>query len=240
MSNYKINHSILSFLNEINKKLIKLNFDNGQELMILLDYRKNLINISAEKYEITSPNDLILCLYNRFIPITYIHIEINNDSLSIENIKTDKKYENKGYCKLLLSILILLSRLINENVNMIHFDSINDRISYLSVFVFDAIPQIEYYNLRETQIEYYKLREIDLCDKKDESKCKEFIDKIKMINENDKNDEIYGIYEINVNKIYKYGFIQYLCKEYGNDLFLIIEITDLFIDKIQKLLSTLL
>ena len=230
MSNYKINHSILSFLNEINKKLIKLNFDNGQELMILLDYRKNLINISAEKYEITSPNDLILCLYNRFIPITYIHIEINNDSLSIENIKTDKKYENKGYCKLLLSILILLSRLINENINMIHFDSINDRMSYLSVFVFDAIPQIEYYNLRE----------IDLCDKKDESKCKEFIDKIKMINENDKNDEIYGIYEINVNKIYKYGFIQYLCKEYGNDLFLIIEITDLFIDKIQKLLSTLL
>ena len=227
MSNYKINHSILSFLNEINKKLLNLNFDNGQELMVFLDYRKNLINIQSERYESISPNDLLLCLYNRFIPITYIHFIINDDSLSIENIKTNKKYENKGYCKLLLSILILLSRLINENINMIHFDSINDRMSYLSVFVFDAIPQIEYYNLRE----------IDLCDKKDESKCKEFIDKIKMINENDKNDEIYGI---NVNKIYKYGFIQYLSKEYGNDLFLVIEITDLFIDKIQKLLSILL
>ena len=225
--NYKINDSILIFLNELNKKLINLNYDNGQELMILFDYRKNLINISAEKYEITSPNDLLLCLYNRLIPVTYIHIEINDNSLSIENIKTNEKYENKGYCKLLLSILILLSRLINENINMIHFDSINDKISYLSVFLFDAIPQIEYYNLRE----------IVLCDKKDESKCKEFIDKIKMINENDKNDAIYGI---NVNKIYKYGFIQYLSIEYGNDLFLVIEITDLFIDKIQKLLSTLL
>ena len=227
MSNYKINHSILSFLNEINKKLLNLNFDNGQEFMVFLDYRKNLINIPSERYESISPNDLLLCLYNRFIPITYIHFIINDDSLSIENIKTNVKYENKGYCKLLLSMLILLSRLINENINMIHFDSINDKMSYLSLFVFDAIPQIEYYNLRE----------IVLCDKKDESKCKEFIDKIKMINENDKNDEIYGI---NVNKIYKYGFIQYLCKEYGNDLFLVIEITDLFIDKIQKLLSTLL
>lgn len=227
MSNYKINHSILSFLNEINKKLLNLNFDNGQEFMVFLDYRKNLINIPSERYESISPNDLLLCLYNRFIPITYIHFIINDDSLSIENIKTNVKYENKGYCKLLLSMLILLSRLINENINMIHFDSINDKMSYLSLFVFDAIPQIEYYNLRE----------IVLCDKKDESKCKEFIDKIKMINENDKNDEIYGI---NVNKIYKYGFIQYLSKEYGNDLFLVIEITDLFIDKIQKLLSTLL
>ena len=230
MSNYKINHSILSFLNEINKKLLNLNFDNGQEFMVFLDYRKNLINIPSERYESISPNDLLLCLYNRFIPITYIHFIINDDSLSIENIKTNVKYENKGYCKLLLSMLILLSRLINENINMIHFDSINDKMSYLSVFVFDAIPQIEYYNLRE----------IVLCDKKDESKCKEFIDKIKMINENDKNDENDEIYGINVNKIYKYGFIQYLCKEYGNDLFLVIEITDLFIDKIQKLLSTLL
>ena len=60
--NYKINDSILSFLNEINKKLIKLNFDNGQELMILLDYRKNLINIPEERYESNSPNDLLLCL----------------------------------------------------------------------------------------------------------------------------------------------------------------------------------
>lgn len=233
MSNYKINHSILSFLNEINKKLLNLNFDNGHELMVLLDYRKNLINIPTERYESISPNDLILCLYNRFIPITYIHFIINDDSLSIENIKTNEKYENKGYCKLLLSIIILLSRLINENVNMIHFDSINDRISYLSVFVFDAIPQIEYYNLRET----------DLYDKKDEIKCKEFTDKIKSINKNDENDATYGMNGINgigETKIFKYGFIQYLYKEYGNDLFLVIEINDLFIDKIQKLLSTLL
>jgi len=221
MSNYKINDSIISFLNEINKKLINLNFDNGQELIVLLDYRKNLINIPEEKYESISPNDLLLCLYNRFMPITYIHFIINDDSISIENTKTNKKYENKGYCKLLFSILILLSRLIDENINMIHLDSINDKMSYLSVFVFDAIPQIEYYNLRET----------NLYDKKDEIKCKEFIDKIKMINEINKTIDI---------KIHKYGFIQYLCKEYGNDLFLVIEITDLFIDKIQKLLSTLL
>jgi hypothetical protein len=220
-------------LNEINKKLLNLNFDNGQELMIFLDHRKNLINIPTERYESFSPNDLILCLYNRFIPITYIHFIINDDSLSIENIKTNEKYENKGYCKLLLSIIILLSRLINENVNMIHFDSINDRISYLSVFVFDAIPQIEYYNLRET----------DLYDKKDEIKCKEFTDKINSINKNDENDATYGMNGINgigETKIFKYGFIQYLSKEYGNDLFLVIEINDLFIDKIQKLLSTLL
>ena len=185
-----------------------LNYENGSELQILLDYRKNLIDIPEKQYEVNAPDDLILAYYKRFTLLAYMHITLHNESIGIEYVKTIDNYQNQKMCKFLLSVLIVLSRLINPNLNMIHLDSINYKISYLCIFEFDAIPQITYYNSRENNF---------VSDIKDETKCNEF--NIEILKMQDKTKEE------------KYKYIEKFDAIYGNDLFLIIDINDSLVER---------
>ena len=206
---FKLNDETNKFINDLNKNIMKdLNYENGSELQILLDYRKNLIDIPEKQYEVNAPDDLILAYYKRFTLLAYMHITLHNESIGIEYVKTIDNYQNQKRCKFLLSVLIGLSRLINPNINMIHLDSINYKISYLCIFEFDAIPQITYYNSRENNF---------VSDIKDENKCKEF--NIEILKMQDKTKEE------------KYKYIEKFDAIYGNDLFLIIDINDSLVER---------
>ena len=65
-NNFKQNKQTQKFIYNLNTKLNSLNCENGNENNVLLDYRKNLINIPKEKYQKNLPTDLILAHYNRF------------------------------------------------------------------------------------------------------------------------------------------------------------------------------
>ena len=206
---FKLNDETNKFINDLNKNIMKdLNYENGSELQILLDYRKNLIDIPEKQYEVNAPDDLILAYYKRFTLLAYMHITLHNESIGIEYVKTIDNYQNQKRCKFLLSVLIGLSRLINPNINMIHLDSINYKISYLCIFEFDAIPQITYYNSRENNF---------VSDIKDETKCNEF--NIEILKMQDKTKEE------------KYKYIEKFDAIYGNDLFLIIDINDSLVER---------
>ena len=209
---YAMNKDTLAYINDLNHKLLYLNFENGHELQVLLDYRKNLIYIEYEEYQSNNPNDLILCLYKRFKPITYMHIKLHDDFISLEYVKTTYKYQNQGQCKFLLSILIVLSRLINPNINIIYLDSINNKLSYLTIFIFDAIPQIIYYK--------------SCIDIKDEFKITQFKNEVLEMKDKSITD--------------KYKYIKSFDKRFSNDLFLNIDINELFVLKIQAFIDTLL
>ena len=206
-TNFEQNQQIQKYINVLNYKLNSLNSENDNEKKILLDYRKNLINIPTEKYHPTLPDDLILAYYNRFTLLAYIHISLHDESIGIEYIRTMNMYQNKGNCKYLLSVLIILSRLINPNLNMIHLDSINNKLSYLCIFTFDAIPQVLYYKDESTAMI------------KDNVKTFEFKNEIAEIKDKTKEEQ--------------YNYIESLDSRFGNDLFLIIDINDSIVSMIE-------
>jgi len=205
--NFIQNQKTQKYINNLNIKLKTSNLINGSEKQILLDYRKNLINIPIEKYHPTLPDDLILAYYNRFTLLAYIHISLHDESIGIEYIRTMNMYQNKGNCKYLFSVLIILSRLINPNLNMIHLDSINNKLSYLCIFTFDAIPQVLYYKDESTAMI------------KDDVKTFEFKNEIAEIKDKTKEE--------------KYQYIASLDSRFGNDLFLIIDINDSIVSMIE-------
>ena len=213
--NFKQNKETETYINKLNCS--GFSNKNGNEILILLDYRKNLINIPEDIYESNEPNDVILAYYNRFTPITYIHITIYDKTICIEYIKTNEKYQNKGYCKLLISILLVLSKKIIPNINIIHLDSINYNLSYLCIFTFGAIPQNLYYkdNLYSTNI-----KEDDI---KDDDKIAKFNKELAVIADKTKEEQ--------------YKYIKSFDAKFGNDLFLIIDIDDSFIDVMQDLIN---
>ena len=208
---FKQNKETQNYINKLNGS--GFSKKNGNEILILLDYRKNLINIPVEMYQSNEPNDLILAYYNRFILIGYMHITLYNESICIEYIKTIEKYQNQGYCQVLLSVLISLSKKINPDLNMIHLDSMNYNLSYLCIFTFGAIPQILYYkdNSYLTSI-------------KDEIKISEFNKELAVITDKPKEEQ--------------YKYIKSLDERFGNDLFLIIDIDDLIVDVMQDLIKS--
>ena len=206
-NNFVQNQQTQKCIKSINNKLNRLNFENGNEKQILLDYRKNLINIPTEKYHPTLPDDLILAYYNRFTLLAYIHISLHDESIGIEYIRTMNMYQNKGNCKFLFSYLIILSRLINPNLNMIHLDSINNKLSYLCIFEFDAIPQVLYYKDESTSM------------MKDDVKTFEFKNEIAEMKDKTKED--------------KYKVISSFDTRFSNDLFLIIDINDSIVSMIE-------
>ena len=208
--NFKQNQYIQKFINDLNKKLKCINLENGNEKQVLLDYRKNLINIPKENYQANAPDDLILAYYNRFTLLAYIHISLHDESIGIEYIKTIHNYQNQGHCKLLLYVLIVLSRLINPKLNMIHLDSINNKLSYLCIFAFDAIPQILYY--KNTSLA------TDISEK-DYDKITEFKHEVAEMKNKTKEE--------------KYKYIAKFDELYGNDLFLIIDISDSIVSMIE-------
>ena len=207
--NFVQNQQTQKCIKGLNNKLNTLNFENGNEKQILLDYRKKLINIPKEQYQRNSPNDLILAYYNRFTLLSYIHITLHDESIGIENIRTTDIYQNKGNCKYLLSILIVLSRLINPKLNMIHLDSISNKLSYLCIFTFDAIPQVLYY--KDDSISHPLL--------KDDVKTFEFKNEVAEMKDKTKEE--------------KYHYIASLDTRFGNDLFLIIDINDSIVSMIE-------
>ena len=207
-NNFLQNKQTQKCIKGVNNKLNSLNFENGNEKQVLLDYRKNLINIPIEKYQSNSPNDLILAYYNRFTLLTYIHIKLFDESIGIEYIKSMYMYKNKGHCKLLLSVLIILSRRINPNLNMIHLDSISNNLSYLCIFTFNAIPQSLYYKNNSFS-----------TDKKDDEKLFEFKSEVAEIKDKTKEEQ--------------YNYIESLESRFGNNLFLIIDITDSIVSMIE-------
>ena len=213
--NFKQNKETETYINKLNCS--DSSNKNGNEILILLDYRKNLINIPVDIYEPNEPNDVILAYYNRFTLITYIHITIYDKTICIEYIKTNEKYQNKGYCQLLISILIVLSKKIIPNINIIHLDSINYNLSYLCIFTFGAIPQNLYYkdNLYSTNI-----KEDDI---KDDDKIAKFNKELVVIADKTKEEQ--------------YKYIKSFDARFGNDLFLIIDIDDSFIDVMQDLIN---
>lgn len=206
--NYILNKKTQKCIKGLNNKLNSLNSENGNEKQVLLDYRKNLINIPTEKYQLNSPNDLILAYYNRFTLLTYIHISLHEESIGIEYIRTLDTYQNKGHCKLLLSVLIILSTSINPKLNMIHLDSISNILSYLCIFTFNATPQSLYYKNNSFS-----------TDIKDDEKMFEF--KVEVAEMKDKTKEE------------QYNYIESLDSRVGNDLFLIIDINDSIVSMIE-------
>jgi hypothetical protein len=207
-TNFEQNQQIQKYINVLNYKLNSLNSENGNEKKILLDYRKNLINIPIEKYQATKTDDLILAYYNRFTLLAYIHISLHEESIGIEYIRTMNIYQNKGNCKLLLSVLIILSRSINPKLNMIHLDSISNNLTYLCIFTFDAIPQVLYYKNNSFS-----------TDIKDDDKSFEFKAEIAEIKDKTKEEQ--------------YNYIESLDSRFGNDLFLIIDINDSIVSMIE-------
>ena len=208
--NFVQNQQTQKCIKVLNMKLKNLNFENGSEKQILLDYRKNLINIPTEKYQTTKSDDLILAYYNRFTLLAYIHISLHDESIGIEYIRTMNMYQNqnKGNCKYLLSVLIILSRLINPKLNMLHLDSINNKLSYLCIFTFDAIPQALYYK-----------NELISPLLKDDDKTFEFKNEVAEMKNKTKEE--------------KYKYIESLDTRFGNDLFLIIDISDSIVSMIE-------
>ena len=214
---FELNQNTYNCINDLNN--IYENDKNKYGFKIVLDYRKNIPNIPIEQYQSNNPNDLLLVLCNSFTlnPIAYVHITLHCDavnfepiSIEIECIKTIDLYRNLGKCKLLLSILILLSRLLNPNINMIHLDSINYKLSYLCIFEFDAIPQVIYYKSIENDFS---------SDIKNEKKCNEFKDEVAEMKNKSKEE--------------KYKYIENFDAQFGNDLFLIIDIDDSLLVKIS-------
>ena len=208
-TNFVQNQHIQKYIKILNNKLNSLNFENGNEKQILIDYRKNLINIPTESYQVTKADDLILAYYNRFTLLAYIHIKLFDDSIGIENIRTLDMYQNKGHCKLLLSVLIILPRRINPKLNMIHLDSISNKLSYLCIFTFDAIPQVLYY--KDDSISHPLL--------KNDEKTFEFKNEVAEMKDKTKEE--------------KYKYITSLDTRFGNDLFLIIDINDSIVSMIE-------
>ena len=206
--NFLQNQKTQKYINNLNIKLKSLNLINGSEKQVLLDYRKNLIHIPEEICQTTSPDDLILAYYNRFTLLAYIHITLYDESIGIDYIKTSDIYQNQGYCKFLFSVLIMLSRLINPKLNMIHLDSINNKLSYLCIFEFDAIPQVL----------YYKNESISPLIKDDENTF-EFKNEVAIMKTKTKEE--------------KYQYIESFDTRYGNDLFLIIDINDSIVSMIE-------
>lgn len=208
INNFEQNQQTQKCIKMLNNKLNNLNFVNGNEKQILLDYRKNLINIPKEQYQKNSPNDLILAYYNRFTLLTYIHITLYDESIGVENIRTIDTYQSKGNCKYLLSVLIVLSRLINPKLNMIHLDSINNKLSYICIFMLDSIPQVL----------YYKNEPISPLVKNDEKTFK-FKNEVAQMKNKTKEE--------------KYKYIESLNTRFSNDLFLIIDINDSIVSMIE-------
>lgn len=208
---FKQNKETENYINKLNMSGVYNK--NGNEILILLDYRKNLINIPEVIYQTNEPDDLILAYYNRFTLLSYMHITLYDESIGIEYIKTIEKYQKKGYCQILLSILIGLSKKINPNLIMIHLDSINYNLSYLCIFTFGAIPQIL----------YYKDNSYSTCIK-DEIKIFEFNKELAVIADKTKEE--------------KYKYIKNFDEIFGNDLFLIIDINDSVVDLMQDLIKS--
>jgi hypothetical protein len=207
-NNFVQNQQTQHYLKTLNNKLNTINSENGNEIQILLDYRKNLIHIPEEKYHPNTPDDLILGYYNRFTLLAYIHISLHDESIGIEYIRTLDTYNNKGKCKQLLSILIMLSRHINPKLNMIHLNSTHNRLSYLCIFELDAIPQSVYYK-----------DNLFLTDVKDDEKTFEFKNKVAEMKDKTKED--------------KYKYIEKCHKRIGNNLLLIIDINDSIVSMIE-------
>ena len=205
---FNFNEKVKKFLNNLNKKINSANLENGNEMQVLLDYRKNLINIPNIQYYSNLPDDLILAYYNRFTLISYIHFSPQGESIEIENINTIDTYQNQGNCKFLLSILLIISRLINPNLNMLYLDSINKNLSYLCIFQFDAIPRILYYK-----------DETNAIDEKDDDKITSFKSEVLEIKEKTKEE--------------RYKYIKSIEKRFGNDLFLVIDINDSIVSMIE-------
>ena len=207
-NHFYFNEKVKKCLNNVNKKINGTNLGNGNEKQVLLDYRKNLINIPNIQYYSNLPDDLILAYYNRFTLIAYIHFSPQGESIEIENINTIDTYQNQGNCKFLLSILLIISRLINPNLNMLYLDSINKNLSYLCIFQFDAIPRILYYK-----------DETNTIDDKDDDKITAFKSEIVKMKEKTKEE--------------KYEYITSIENRFGNDLFLVIDINDSIISMIE-------
>lgn len=205
---FNFNEKVKKFLYDLNKKLNSAKLENGNEKQVLLDYRKNLINIPNIKYYSNLPDDLILAYYNRFTLISYIHFSPQGESIEIENVNTIDTYQNKGNCKFLLSILLIISRLINPNLNILYLDSINKNLSYLCIFQFDAIPRILYYKDQTNTI-----------DDKDDDKITAFKSEVVEMKEKTKDE--------------KYEYITSIENRFGNDLFLVIDINDSIISMID-------
>ena len=205
-SNFEQNQQIEIFLKNLN---YSLNSENSNEKQVLLNYRKNLPEIPDEKYHANLPDDLVLAYYNNFTLLAYIHISLHDESIGIEYIRTLDIYQNKGKCKLLLSVLVILSRLINPNINMIHMNSTNNKLSYLSIFEFYAIPQDLYY--KENLIS------------KDDEKIYELKKEIAEMKDNSKEE--------------KYKYIKSVETRFGKTLYIIIDIYDLIIDNTYNLLN---
>lgn len=205
--NFLQNQKTQKYINNLNIKLKTSNLINGSEKQVLLDYRKNLIHIPEEICQATSPDDLILAYYNRFTLLAYIQISLYNESIGIDYIRSTNIYQNQGYCKFLFSVLIMLSRLINPKLNMIHLDSINNKLSYLCIFEFDAIPQVLYYKDESTSMV------------KDDENTFEFKNEVAIMKTKSKEE--------------KYQYIESFDTRYGNDLFLIIDINDSIVSMIE-------
>ena len=211
-NNFKQNKQTQKFIYNLNTKLNSLNCENGNENNVLLDYRKNLINIPKEKYQKNLPTDLILAHYNRFTLLSYMHITLSTDSLYIEYIRILNNYKKKSKYNLLLSILLKLSRLINTKLNLIHINSINNRFNtYMCIFEFYAIPQVLYYKNNSVST--------DIKDIKDDEKSFEF------------KTEAAEIKDKSIGE--KYNYIDSIYTRFGNELILIIDINDSILSMIN-------
>ena len=149
-----LNSSLQQKCNNLNLKLDYLhNFDDN--------YTKIETFSNGYKYLL-----LALCNNNINKCISTIEIILNTEKNIITfNSKTDKDYEGKKYNKLLRSIIIIISRLLMTNVEIIKSDAINPISAWLLLNYFNAViptPQEEETNT--DFFDFFRNKSINISD----------------------------------------------------------------------------
>ena len=128
-----LNKSLQNKCNNLNLKLDYLyNFDDN--------YKKITTYSNIYKYLL-----LALCNNENNECISTIEIILNTDKNIISfNSKTDANHENKKYNKLLLSVLIIISKLLMTDIEIVEAEAINPISAWLLLKYFNAIINPDY------------------------------------------------------------------------------------------------
>lgn len=129
-----INESVIHAIEEINEK-IKTKCQNCR-VSIMQEPNMNITGIVHYGTTITETSNPVLCFYHNDRCISSLLISIIYDS-SIDkkiisfSVKTDQQYENKKIYKLLVSILIIIAKLIDDKIDILSINVQNPISAYV-------------------------------------------------------------------------------------------------------------